>query len=110
MKSHESLFFHRPPEIGQRRFGIDVRPPHPENGLGLDFWSTTLIEYYLAYPVVLALAALVLVALQVISVGALAAATHLLWPHGPHAVRWRLGIVGVYAAVLLAFDTLHFML
>ncbi len=92
------------------RFGIDVRPPRPENGLGLDFWSTTLIEYYLAYPVVLALAALILVALQVISVGALAAATHLLWPHGPHAVRWRLGIVGVYAAVLLAFDTLHFML
>ncbi|MCY4111197.1 MAG: hypothetical protein OXF96_04565, partial [Chloroflexi bacterium] len=62
------------------------------------------------YPVVLALVALVLVALQVISVGALAAATHQLWPDGTHAVRWRLAIVGVYGAVLLAFDTLHFML
>ena len=92
------------------RFGIGVRPEHPENGLGLDFWSTTLIEYYLAYPVVLALAALVLVGLQVISVGALAAVTHQLWPDGRHAVRWRLSIVGVYGAVLLAFDTLHFML
>ncbi len=92
------------------RFGIDVNPAHPENGLGLDFWSTTLIEYYLAYPVVLALAALVLVALQVISVGALAAVAHRLWPDGRHAARWRMSVVGVYGAVLIAFDTLHFML
>ena len=92
------------------RFGIDVRPPHPENGLGLDFWSTTLIEYYLAYPSVLALAALVLIVLQVISIGALAAVTHHLFPDGRHAARWRLLIVGGYGAVLLAFDTLHFML
>ena len=92
------------------RFGIEVRPERPENGLGLDFWSTTLIEYYLAYPAVLALAALVLVALQVISVGALAAVTHRLWPAGRHAARWRMSVVGIYGAVLITFDTLHFML
>ena len=87
-----------------------MRPERPENGLGLDFWSMTLIEYYLAYPVVLALTGAVLIGLQVISVGALAAVAHRLWPAGRHAAWWRMSIVGVYGAVLITFDTLHFML
>ena len=92
------------------RFGIDAPPDRAENGLGLDFWSMTLAVHYLAYPGLLAWVATVLLSLQIVSLGAWGALVRRLWPPGPRAAWFRLALVGAYAAILVIFDTLHFML
>ena len=92
------------------RFGIDARPAHPENGLGLDFWSMTLTGFYLARPAVLALTGTVLLVLQLASLTALAAISKHFWHSGRRASRWPLSLLGIYGVLLLVFDTLHFML
>lgn len=92
------------------RFGIDARPAQPQNGLGLDFWSLNLTEFYLAYPVVLVLTGVVLVSLQLTSLGALAVIGQRIWGSGRRATWHRAFTLGFYAALLIVFDTLHFML
>ena len=89
------------------RFGIDAPPLRPENGLGLDFWSMKLFESFQAYPALAAWVGATLLTLQIVSLGAWAVLVRGLWPWLRPAVR--LVPVGTYAAVLLIFDTLHFM-
>ncbi len=92
------------------RFGIDAPPRRPEAGLGLDFWSMTLAESFLAYPWLVFWIAAALLGLQALSLGAWGVVTRRVLRVGG---RWRLVQmvpVGAYAAVLVVFDTAHFML
>ena len=92
------------------RFGIDAVPTRPEHGLGLDFWSLSLVESFLAYPGFLFWVLGLLLALQFTALGAWIGLSNRIWPSG-HAV-WpiRFLAIGAFAALLISFDTLHFML
>lgn len=92
------------------RFGIDAVPPHPENGLGLDFWSLSLVEGFLAYPMFLVWVVGLLLALQFAALGAWVGLTNHIWPSRRRARSVRFVAIGAFAALLISFDTLHFML
>lgn len=92
------------------RFGIDAVPPRPENGLGLDFWSLSLVESFLAYPGFLVWVAALFLVLQFAALGAWVGLSGRIWPsaRGLHPVR--LLAIGAFGALMISFDTLHFML
>lgn len=92
------------------RFGIDAVPPRPENGLGLDFWSLSLVEGFLAYPGFLVWAAVLLLGLQCAALGGWVALSGRLWPSARGVPLVRLLAGSAFAALLISFDTLHFML
>lgn len=92
------------------RFGIDAVPPRPENGLGLDFWSLSLIEGFLAYPTVVVWVIGLLLALQFAALGAWIGLTGRIWPSDHRLWSVRFAAIGAFAALLISFDTLHFML
>ena len=92
------------------RFGIDAPPRQSESGLGVDFWSMTLAENFLAYPLLLVWVAVILLVLQALSLAAWGIVVrHILRPL--HASRLiQIILVGTYAAFLVIFNTAHFML
>ena len=92
------------------RFGIDAVPSRPENGLGLDFWSLSLIEGFLAYPALVVWVVGLLLALQFAALGAWIGLTGRIWPSGRRVGSVRFVAIGALAALLISFDTLHFML
>lgn len=92
------------------RFGIDAVPVRPENGLGLDFWSLRLVESFLAYPGFLVWVAALLLLLQFVALGAWVGLCGRIWPSQGGVPRRRLVAIGAFAALLISFDTLHFML
>ena len=92
------------------RFGIDAVPSRPENGLGLDFWSLSLVESFLAYPGFLVWVVGLLLALQFAALGAWVGLSGRIWPAGRGVWSVRFLAVGAVAALLISFDTLHFML
>ena len=92
------------------KFGIDAVPPHPENGLGLDFWSMGLIENFLAYPTVIAWVVALLLPLQFIALGTWIGLSKHLWISKHRLRSTRFIAIGVFASLLIVFDTLHFML
>ena len=92
------------------RFGIDAVPPNPEHGLGLDFWSLSLVENFLAYPGFLTWVAALLLLLQFVLLGAWVGLSGCIWPSARGVRLTRLLAIGAFAALLISFDTLHFML
>ncbi len=92
------------------RFGVDAAPARPAHGLGLDFWSMVLSGHYLAHRGVLVWVGVALVAIQLVSISALALLARRLWPSPGFGGAVRLIPVGAYGALLVFFDTLHFML
>ncbi len=92
------------------RFGIDAIPPRPENGLGLDFWSFSLVESFLAYPGMLVWVVVLLLVLQFAALGSWVGLSGHVWPtsRGLRSVRFL--AIGAFAALFISFDTLHFML
>ena len=92
------------------RFGIDAVPPNPEHGLGLDFWSLSLTESYLAYPGFLFWVGALLLVLQFTSLGAWIGLSGRIWPSARGVRSLRFLSIGAFAALLISFDTLHFML
>ena len=93
-----------------QRFGIDAVPARPENGLGLDFWSVSLAESFLAYPGFLFWVAVLLLTLQFAALGAWVGLSGRLWPSERGVRPVRVLAVGALAVLLISFDTLHFML
>ncbi len=92
------------------RFGIEAVPSRPENGLGLDFWSMTLVEGFLAYPWVIAWVIVLVLTLQFALLAAWVILSGRLWP-GPARVRSaRFLSIAALAVAMIGFDTLHFML
>jgi hypothetical protein len=88
-------------------FGVQVAgPPHPEYGLGLDFWPTLLYTNYKSHPGLLAWMWLVLLALEAIT---LAGAAGLVWRLAPQkaAPRWTAALVSGLGAVLLVYNWLQ---
>jgi hypothetical protein len=81
-------------------------PPHPEYGLGLDFWPTLLYTNYKSHPGLLAWMWLVLLALEAIT---LAGAAGLVWRLAPQkaAPRWTAALVSGLGAVLLVYNWLQ---
>ena len=92
------------------RFGIDAVPTNPEHGLGLDFWSLSLTESFLAYPGFLFWVAALLLVLQFASLGAWVGLSGRIWPSARGVRSIRFLSIGAFAALLISFDTLHFML
>ena len=92
------------------RFGIDAVPPNPEHGLGLDFWSLSLTESFLAYPGLLFWVAALLLVLQFTALGAWVGLSGRIWPSARGVRSIRFLSIGAFAALLISFDTLHFML
>ena len=92
------------------RFGIEAIPPRPENGLGLDFWSLSLVEGFLAYPGFIVWVGALLLGLQFVVLGAWVGLSGRLWPSARGVWSLRFLSVGAVAALLISFDTLHFML
>ncbi|MYD94385.1 MAG: phospholipid carrier-dependent glycosyltransferase [Chloroflexi bacterium] len=92
------------------RFGIEAIPPRPENGLGLDFWSLSLVEGFLAYPVFIVWVSVLLLVLQFATLGAWVGLTGRIWPSECRVRSLRFVAIGAFAALLISFDTLHFML
>jgi len=92
------------------RFGIEAIPPRPENGLGLDFWSLSLVEGFLAYPVFIVWVSVLLLVLQFATLGAWVGLTGRLWPSECRVRALRFVAIGAFAALLISFATLHFML
>ena len=92
------------------RFGIEAVPPRPEHGLGLDFWSLSLVESFLAYPGFLFWVGGLLLALQFVALWAWVGLSSRIWPSGRRVWSVRFLAIGAFAALLISFDTLHFML
>ncbi len=92
------------------RFGIDAVPVRPENGLGLDFWSLRLVESFLAYPGFLIWVTALLLLLQFAALGAWVGLSGRIWPSVRGVRLTRFLAIGAFAALLISFDTLHFML
>ncbi len=92
------------------RFGIDAVPKNPEHGLGLDFWSLSLTESFLAYPGFLFWVAALLLVLQFTALGAWVGLSGRIWPSARGVWSFRFLSIGAFAALLISFDTLHFML
>ncbi len=92
------------------RFGIDAVPANPEHGLGLDFWSLSLTESFLAYPGFLFWVAALLLVLQFTALGAWVGLSGRIWPSARGVWSFRFLSIGAFAALLISFDTLHFML
>ena len=92
------------------RFGIDAVPPRPEHGLGLDFWSLSLVESFLAYPAFLFWVAALLFGLQFAALGSWIGLSSRIWPSKCAVRSVRFVAIGAFAALVISFDTLHFML
>ena len=92
------------------RFGIDAVPASPQHGLGLDFWSLSLVESFLAYPAFLIWVVSLLLVLQFAALGAWIGVSKRVWPSSRGFWSVRFLAVGAFAALLISFDTLHFML
>ncbi|MCY3958917.1 MAG: glycosyltransferase family 39 protein [Chloroflexi bacterium] len=92
------------------RFGIEAVPPRPENGLGLDFWSFSLVEGFLAHPMLIVWVGGLLLVLQFAALGAWVGLTGRIWPSGCRVRSLRFVAIGAFAALLIGFDTLHLML
>jgi hypothetical protein len=96
-----AALLNRPP---WRVFGIDAPGiPHPEYGLGLDFWPTLLYTAYASHGAVLAATWAVLLALEA---ALCAAALGLLRAAG--AGRRALPLLAAFGALLLLYDWLQF--
>ena len=91
-------------------FGISAQPKEPQNGLGLDFWSTTLTENFVTYPSLLVWVGLALVLVQTLALVGWGAVVRGLWRRPGRWHVWRVLPIGAAAAAILVFDTLHFML
>lgn len=85
-------------------FGIGAPvPPHPEYGLGLDFWPTLIWTVHASHTGVLVVAGIVLLGLQ----GVILTCTNQLLSTLGVARRSRLTTIGVVTVILMVFDWLQ---